>query len=163
MKQMTINKDSWHYKLATKFGGLNSYKHTDFCSYMRRVSLGFLALFGICLGFAFVAYLISSGSFFIYLRVTTGHWPKDGWYAPGCILDVIILGACVIIGIIAGVAILFDKRAKRMEEMLQKRRQADYAYYQEYGSYPVREPETHFIRDAYRAFKEKTCYRINVQ
>jgi hypothetical protein len=163
MKQMAINKNSWHYKVAAKFGGLNTYYHDDFCSYMRRVLLGCLALFGITLGCVIVAYLVSSGLFFIYLRLTSNHWPLAGWYAIGCMFDVCILFTCTIMGIIVGIAVLVEKRKERKQEERQKQREADYAYYDEHGSFPVREPQTHFIREAYAAFKEKTCYRINIE
>src|ERR1700692_1792902 len=100
MKEMEINKHSWHYKLASKFGGL-TYRHNDFCSYTRRVMLGMLALFGIALAFTLAVYLVASGSYFIYLRFALGHWPKEGWYAVGVFLDIVILTVIALLGTVA--------------------------------------------------------------
>jgi hypothetical protein len=162
MKEMEINKTSWHFKLASKFGGLNTRRHDDFCSYTRRVLLAFLALFGIGLGIAFAAYLVSSGLFFLYLRFTLGHWPKEGWYAVGCFFDAILLVVAFLFGLIALIAYLFEQRKIRHERLAEEQYSADQAYYEEHGVYPVRAVQTHILRDMYRAFKEKTCYRIKL-
>jgi len=162
MKEMEINRGSWHYKLAKKFGGL-TYHHDDFCSYTRRVLLGMLSLFCLTLLATLAVYMVTSGAYFIYLRFALGHWPKEGWYAVGVFIDVVILLVCAIIGIIAGGAWWFERAKDTREERRHQQRVADEEYYARHGSYPVREPETHFIRDSYRAFKEKTCYRITLE
>jgi hypothetical protein len=162
MKVMQINRDSWHFKLAKKFGGLNTYKHDDFCSYTRRVLLGSLALFGCLLVAVLAAYLVSSGVFFVYLRVTLGHWPKDGWYAIGGMFDAIILMVCAIFGGLIGVGILVEKRIEYKKEQAAIQECADDAYFDKHGVYPTREVKRSFVKEAYASFKEKTCYRLNI-
>jgi hypothetical protein len=162
MKEMQINRNSWHFKLAKKFGGLNTYKHDDFCSYTRRVLLGALALFGCLLIAVLAAYLVSSGVFFVYFRVTIGYWPKTGWYAVGAIFDLIILIVAGIFGGIIGAGLLVEKRIEHNNELKLIQQREDEDYYHEHGIYPTREVKRSFIKEAYASFKEKTCYRLKI-
>lgn len=165
MKEMAINTASWHYWVAKKLGKFNENKHLDFCAYVRRFLLGVLhgAFIGVLIGVA--AYLVASLVFFTYLFIVTGHLPKEGWYGVGIMLDAIIGG---VIGILALACLLFfitEKTKEWVRESREERRQAQYlaaeAYYKEHGKYP--EVQNGFLTEAYRTFKQKTCYRLRVE
>lgn len=43
MKPLIFNKDSWHYRIASKYGNFDP-KNSDICSYGRRIFLGLLMI-----------------------------------------------------------------------------------------------------------------------
>jgi hypothetical protein len=165
MKEMAINKASWHYWVATELGGFKPKKHLDFCAYVRRFLLGMLGAFVLsCIG-AFILYLVASLLFFGYLFITTGHIPKEGWFGVGIMLDAIIGGVIAVFAVVIALAVGVERLKEYLRETKKARQHEQYlaaeAYYQEHGKYP--EVQDGFLTEAYRSFKQKTCYRLRVE
>lgn len=95
MKEFQLQKDSWHFKLATKFSIMNKYESdTTMCRYFWSVVLGgfviaLLSGLAIC-GLTFVGVLIYSW----YLFFTT--WEINGGVQVTIVIAIItsIIAAC---------------------------------------------------------------------
>lgn len=70
----SVNKNSWHYHLATEYGNFNNGKEeSDFCSYSREVIKGFLmTLVAIGIGSA-IGFLYLDLALWTYFCIHTGH------------------------------------------------------------------------------------------
>lgn len=165
MKEMAINKASWHYWVAKELGGFKASKHLDFCAYVRRFLLGMLGALALsCIG-ALILYMVVSLAFFCYLFITTGHLPKDGWYGIGIMFDAIIGGVIGVFAAVIALAVGVEKLKEYVKKSNDARRHERYlaaeAYYEQHGKYP--EIQDGFLTEAYRTFKQKTCYRLRVE
>lgn len=73
MNEIEINKDSWHYRLATYYSwSKSSYRMNDLCTYITNVSKGF---FVVSISTAFISFILSSINVFligVYVAVTQG-------------------------------------------------------------------------------------------
>lgn len=150
MKPLKFSKNSWHYKVATKFGGLEAWGDLDFCEYVRSVLLGifllsmiaiicFAGLFALADWMAWVSAMIITGS-----MIT----PSE----PATIITACWVIAFIIIGCVYGSRIYDNrKEARRLEA---------FKAWQAGGEYIPTQPG--FITMAYRTLKEKTCFRVEL-
>lgn len=158
MKTLEFSKKSWHYLIATKLGPLHEHHEvTDFCRYVRAVIFG--SLWGLCILIVGAVVLYALGDFLGWLVVSAINWQ---FVQPSLAVQIILmLLACV--GIIAGAAVLvfglyFGVKISR--EHLHER-----AYQKRYGdgSKEYVPPPPGFIESAWKTFKDKTCFRVELK
>lgn len=144
MKQHTLNKDSWHFRLAN-FGDRRVWAddEIDICYYIRKVFGGataFLALVIFAIIFVVIfGYGYITGAIWLYECISTGVW-----VAPNPVAG-LTLGATVVLGLALGWVIMLD-HINRVR--LNARHDGK-----------ITEPS--FVSLAYSKFKSKTCFRIN--
>lgn len=152
MKPFTINKNSWHYKLANNFGGgVRSFnddhhpeRNTDFCSYFWKVFFGAFWFTIICILGAFLTGCVADFGAWVGAMIVTGHLIQPG---SGALVVVAFLVLVLIGCIVAG--------ADKLKEV---RRNAQYEA-EKLGL--IDESEPGFIKMTYRKFKDKTCVQLN--
>ena len=138
MKTITIDKNSWHYRLLDK---LDFYVAPDICSYTRKV-LGALFLVGLMACFSL--YILGAlTNIAIWLVVCLQHsvWFQPEPWALGT--TIAVLGFVFIIGIVLGAVWIAETNTKRKI----RRRNNN-------------EPDG-FVTEAYKSFKDKVCYRVD--
>jgi hypothetical protein len=152
MKPFKIERDSWHFNLATRYGFLNKYDFSeeypednpDFCKYVRSVFAGFalctaiIAMCSILLG-AFV--LLPILSIIVYFEYGYLIDPELLW------MTAVIIPSLIVASIFLN------------EEAIENRRKARYQKYLREKTEP---PEPSFSQLLYKKFKEKTCFKIEV-
>jgi hypothetical protein len=148
MKSLTFKKDSWHYKAAMFV--FDSWQiPNDLCGYVRHVIWGglmFILLMSFCAALACgVGYLLCMWLHWLFQMISTMSFiaPSDEAVIVNVILGVIAACGAAILAIKLIVDYKNDMRQKRYEE----------GYV---------EPEPGFLRVAYRSFKDKTCFKINL-
>lgn len=156
MKEVNFSKNSWHWRLANTYGNAKTrydyktetYKYEgDICSYTRSVLWGILGALVVTAALGIVAASIANFGAWVVAGIVMGSWVK---------LD--LLGAIIIavVCVAALVALVFylttehEKWKRRRWELRHKR-----AFLEE------EKPEG-FVKAAYRKFKDKTCFRIEV-
>lgn len=141
----TLRRDSWHYWLAKKWGGLNYWEGhdvLDICTYSRKVAKGlFLFTFWSIVAFIFgIAYLVGGYDFFACLLN-----PVCSETPPSSMLFLAINGFVACIFALACCGILINK-------------------YREYRyEHPVDKKDPSFLTLWYRKFKEKTCFIVSFE
>lgn len=146
MKEFKLNKNSWHFKLATKFGGLDKHDtETNICRYFWK---------GIVLGSAFITFLagVASGVLFI-LGGVVYHWYllfTTGVLESGVVIS---LGLALVAGIVYICKVYLEHRSDKRRALARAKREAESA-----GTYV--EPEPGFVKQVYTSFKQKTCHKI---
>lgn len=136
MKTLTVNRNSWHYKLA-KLGGRDVYYETDICSYTRRVMFGVvLAILATAAGIGAI-YLLVDIVLGLGFSIWYGVWLMN---APGEIALMVV----AILSFSAGVIFSIEKVSQAWRR--HKRNQYD------------REPG--FVGQAYQSWKHKYCTKI---
>jgi hypothetical protein len=152
MKAFKIDRNSWHFNLATRYGFLNSYDfdkefpedNPDFCKYVQSTIAGF----GLCI--AIIAMLAAIGFVMTVLPIII----LTAYFQYGALIDAEFL---FIVGVI-WVALIFGT-VYLSEKSMEKRRNAKYQKYLRDKTTP---PEPSFSQLLYKKFKEKTCFRIEV-
>ena len=153
MKPFKINRDSLHFRLATKYGHLSvsdfdsRYPECvpDFCNYVRAV-LGGLFL---CIGIILLLSIL--GMVFIVLPILNliVYLQHEQLIDP----DLIIV-AVFVYSLLGGLAFWCN------EDAIEKRRVKRYEKYQLEKDGVA--PDPSFVQLCYKKFKEKTCFRIEV-
>lgn len=148
MKTFNLKKDSWHWWIATTFGGHETYDtESNICSYSRRVVLGSLlfalAVF-ICLGLTasvgdLLAWVIVGLQHGFLANLGLGMWA--GLLLSG--IAVLAAGACVVAGIN-----MYGYKAK---QFVNAPKEISPGLYKD---------RFHVIW--WRSFKDKTCAHINI-
>lgn len=149
MKTFNLNKKSWHFWLATRFGVMDKYeKDTNFCRYFWSTVLG---------GFVFsmLTAVVGVATYFV-------GWIVYSWYqffATGFTMNEGVK-VTLIIGALAAIAYALKLLFAFLEKRRRAKREAYYAIERakEEGTYV--EPEPGFLKQAYRSWKEKTCYKV---
>lgn len=135
MKILNLRKNSIHFRLA-KFGGFNSYSSQDFCTYLKKVTVGTSKLAGWIFGIIIAS--ASAGNFLAWLLVSikfgTIHIPQDAL----SILFTVVLMA-IVISAICGLLLLCIVFAMHIA---------------------VNAKFDSFIPEAYRTLKNKTCVKV---
>lgn len=146
MKEFKLNKNSWHFKLATKFGGLDKYDtETNICRYFWK---------GIVLGSAFIAFLAGVISLVLFaLGGIVYHWYLLFTTGVVKIGVVFTLLAILTIGIGYIIKVYHEHRSDKRRALERAKREAERA-----GTYV--EPEPGFVKQVYTSFKQKTCHKI---
>ena len=150
MKTLNFNKKSWHYWFAK----MGDYDHSrpDFCHYVRSALMGMF--FSAVISVFVAAAIYGTGDFIAWIiaMITTGLWfnlvPDLGAFVIG--------GTLIFAGTIAGLVGFSAFREKRRRAHFQKLQDAI-----RNGKQLV-EPTPSFIVTAYRTFKDKTCFKINL-
>lgn len=145
MKAITLNKKSWHYRLATTYGPFNKYdrwgdfdySRMNICDYVRSVFIGllFVVLITLILG-AFAAIVADFGA----------------WVIAMISIEQLILpeaGAILVSGIICGILMFAAIRGIVIgtKKLINRFAVPDYN-------------DDSFIGSAYESFKNKICFTI---
>lgn len=145
MKPFNLKKNSWHFWLAKKCGGLDYWEGhdvLDICTYSRKVLKGlfvflFLSLFAFMFG---IAYLVGGYDLFVCLLN-----PVCSEAPPTSMLFLVINGIIAFIFTLACGAVGVEK-------------------YREYRyTHPVDNKDPSFLTLWYRKLKDKTCVLINLE
>ena len=133
MEKIKINRDSWHYKIADAFD--TAYKCDDICSYNRKIIKNLIAFAILAtLGIAVLA-SISQALVGLVFALIYGLDILTPWSEAVLIVVSVFLGSLSVV--MVGNSI------------------ADYFYYRK-----QEKKKDMFLSEAYRAFKEKYCARI---
>jgi hypothetical protein len=136
MQTITLNKNSWHYRLATKYQD-NKYPSENFCEYFWAVVKGFFAA---VLIYVVISILIGGVlDFLIWSFVCLNY----GYITPNP-FSLVIVFALSWLGIIFLAAYFKDKKQERLR----------------LSEVPVK---ISFFTLAYGKFKEKTCVKIEFE
>lgn len=156
MKEVKFSQNSWHWRLAHTYGNARTrYDYEtetdkyegDICSYTRSVLLGALAALLLTAVLGIIAASIANLGAWVVAGIIVGSWVK---------LDP--LGAIIIaIAIVAALAALLIYASVEHEKWKRKRWERKH----ERAMFEEEKPET-FVQAAYRKFKDKTCFRVEV-
>lgn len=160
--KLELDRKSWHYRLAADYPphALKSYDlvNQDICSYTRAVLRGLLFAFGITMVLGFVGSCVASFLAWLIVALQYNMLIEDNGLA---LIGFMFVSAGIIATILLGI---FSWREDRKYAARQKRREYYEAYYKEHGYYPDEAPEAakkpSFIVEAYKAFKQKYCLRV---
>lgn len=153
MKTLKFNKKSWHYWVATKFGPLGDWKtNTDFCAYVRAVMVGsiwlsMLVVLGMGIlycGFEWVRWVIAC--------LEAGHLLKLAEMSPA-MLFMMIIGIVATVALVLGTIWGWVQLQVYMRQRAKVKRSHTNAYV---------EPPPSFIHQAYLTWKEKTCFKVEL-
>jgi hypothetical protein len=141
VKTLNFNKNSWHYRLATKVGDFDE-EDGDFCSYVRNVTLGvFLS-----------AMMVTMISIILYAIGREFYAAYTCWFTPVCTFGNFEKAVALTVAIAAGVVFTIfmlvwnsNRRRRIREEIYLGRRMA---------------PQPGFVKTAYKSIKEKTCFKV---
>lgn len=136
MKQLTLNKNSWHFLVATKMGGYNDrYDDSDICSYSRKIASGLLRL-GFCgLLIAMIGFIMFHTLFGIWFSIMFGTFFFTSLGMVG--VGFIVLAVQIVV-------------VSKVLGYLQNRSTST-----EYRNRP-----DGFIKHAYKSWKEKFCVQV---
>lgn len=153
MKTETVNVNSWHYRLATTYGPVSTWRlargEADFCSYLRGVFLGLLLVFFItAMGSILTVGLIGMPMIYVVSSIL-----ELGWHFPPAEVGIFLVFdlAIAIFGFFMWFHLSgnFAKTVNAVIIALGKNATEKYV-----------EKEPGFVSLAYRKFKEKTCFRL---
>ena len=140
--KLTFNINSWHYHLATFYGGMSSCNCIDLCTYIRRIILGFVITIIITLLLSAVLYLlIVNPMIYLWISFKVGSLLSIG--NDSLMIAAIILymmGILVLLIIVLSHIIRYSSRI---------------------GSRTIEAPLFNGVREVYRSIKEKYCPLIN--
>lgn len=149
MKTLTFKRDSWHFWIATRLGRFTYYRRgpnsTDFCEYIRAVLLCCLLGFVFLLVACFLLFCLSDTFVWLYNCYRVGHFFDPG--KSGAAFILMILGVVVFLGICAGIAYSILWLAVKSVD-----RQSTNT-----GAPPS------FISKAYESFKDRVCFRVELE
>lgn len=151
MKSLNFNRESWHFKVATKWGGFPKwFETTNICEYSRAVVKGsFLALAN-----GLLALVAIVGSLY-WVAITIAWWTAGivtGVFIeePGPIVLSMIVGGA---GLIAGGTYLIHKVMVWNDvRKMNKSNEARIAH---------PKPDS-FVKKAWRSWMDKTCVRVTI-
>jgi len=152
MKTLNFNKNSWHFKLATKLGGYEApflYEcsngdsfmagdSADICTYSKCVAFSLFLVAIITTALVFVSTLVIHALLGIYFSISTGQWFFSEFGESGIIL----------FGIAVLLAGLYSA-SQKFSNYREKNRHKPKSY----------KPDT-FLDNAYKAWKNKFCVPI---
>lgn len=151
MKSLSVNKNSWHYKLAKQGGYISAYDElSDICSYSRKVLMSaLLHLFLVVLGIGVTAFLsvvivdtLFSIGFSLYYGAYIFTAAGEAGTAVSCM---VIMGYGVYLS------------CNRIDNWFKRRR--DIAYENRFNP---KQPDG-FLKTLYKSYKEKYCVRIQFE
>lgn len=145
MKQLKINKKSWHYELA-KIGCSPftvEFQVSDFCSYTRKVVRGFFCALAIIALVSIVSYFMIAQPLMYAISGFDSLFLKDN--------DIIRIGA-VLWGLVTFIVV-----AAVIGTWSEKRKNLKAQQEHEHPSTPG------FLTIWYRTIKEKTCFKVDFE
>ena len=135
---MEINKKSWHYRLATAYGPMSTYRdELDICRYIRSVLIGSLIA---CIVASGLGSAIASISVFVMHVLMLDGNIEDPIAVAGLFLVIIL------------VTILSVVAATEVKEYVER----NYVFKKKEAT--LKKPG--LLKMAYRRFKEKTCFYV---
>lgn len=140
MKEFEINTKSLHYRLATVYGGYDSYyRGSDICSYTRHIMMGLLGILCLIILLSFLSFALFD------IVVGTIFSIIAGMFIMGPIGQIllIIMTAIIITFLLAGMVSVIKNKY--------------YEYKNKKNSAP--EPDG-FIKTAYKSWKDKYCIKV---
>lgn len=153
MKSLVMTRDTWHYKVATKFGPHDSYdSNGTFCEYFWGVMGGLmkLAIAAIAAIIAGIAILVPTGDLVawsvVFMQYGTSVHVHD-WVEQIADIYVVALVDCLVIAVVL-VWMILEGRYQEYKHLKAKRSQ------------DCPEMKTSFLRAAYTKLREKTCVRL---
>lgn len=155
MKNVQIDKNSWHYELYSAWGSgwsnQKTYDTTDICHYMRHFSLGVLfCLFVIALG-------VVAGMLLLDPIISFGLWAITDLPIFGFFHEVMFAFGCfgyILIAFVYGI----EYTVRFCRDILQRRKKQELE-----NMLNGVEPNSSFISLLslkYKAFKDKVCYTV---
>lgn len=147
MKSLNFNRDSWHYKVATRWGGMPEwFEDTNICDYTRAVMKGLLgALLLATLAFALLYWAADTIAWWIAMLVT-GVFIEE----PGPIILTGLTAFAIVVSSLSYALHRFSEwKLKRDEEKAGA------------AKHTPRKPDS-FVKKAWRSWKDKTCVRVTL-
>lgn len=149
MKAFELSHDSWHMKLAnfgkSEWSRIDEGDRIDFCSYSRRVMWGAILSAGAILGATAVVGWIGFSI-----------WNVIAWFIYGTAImfptGMFLIGTGTIVGIIAifgAKQYVSDKISDKIDDIKRQHR--------------IQNKQPGFFKLAYRKFKDKTCFMLEVK
>jgi len=136
MKTFALNKNSWHYRLASEYGGLHRWQDsTDICSYTKEIFKGLFILALMLVAVAVVSQLVVHLVLGIGFSIYAGMWIGSDWAWAAATILVVAVGYIVILLAFS----LTCKGGKIAKETISN---------------------TEFFKVAYSSWKDKYCARI---
>lgn len=158
MKEVKFSQNSWHWRLAGFYGNAEMrYNYEteterydgDICSYIRSMLYG---LFRVVVLTAILGLLAASlGNF--------GAWVVAG-FMTGTFIKIDALGSIImILTAVVALMVVFFFCISKFENWKQARRKRKH---EQLALEKLEEQPESFMRAAYRKFKDKTCFRVEV-
>lgn len=147
MEPKVFSKNSIHWRLASHYGPLEYYEtNTDICRYTRAVLRGLVAV----IFFTFVLGAIAAG-LVLPVAYVAACMSVGIWFPPGP--EVLIMPAIIVaLALMAGYLFLKSWwEDKKIEQMKAEKAQG----------VPTKSPSA--WTEMYRAFKQKTCFKVQIQ
>ena len=153
MKEVKFSQNSWHWRLAKTYGNAKTrYDYEtetdkyegDICSYTRSVMWGILGALVVTAVLGIVAASIANFGAWVVVGFLVGSWVK---LDP---LGAIIIGIMIVVAL--GALVIY---ACANYEKWKRKRKYKRAMFEE------EKPEG-FVKAAYRKFKDKTCFKVEV-
>lgn len=147
MYTVNFSKKSWHYHLATatlfKLQAFEDIESTDICSYIRRVFLGSLLFFVFIVAMVTILAPVADAIAWVAAMIATGGYvTPDPVLQAGMVLSttIIIVATCVF-GVPKGIDMFREMRDNRE---------------------PLSKKPDGFLKQCYRKFKDKTCFKVEL-
>lgn len=146
MKALNFNRDSWHYKVATEWGGMPKwFEDTNICEYSRAVMKGIAGLLLLtAAAFGLLYWVADTIAWWIAMLVTGVFIEEPG---PIVLTGVTIIGTVSVVG---------GYLLTRLQWWLEDRRRN-----KSNNGYTQQKPDS-FVKKAWRSWKDKTCVRVTL-
>lgn len=156
MKEVKFSQNSWHWRLANTYGNARTrYDYEtetdkyegDICSYTRSVLLGALGALVLTAVLCLIAACFANFAAWIAAGIVSGGWVAlDG---AGAAFIALVVFVCAMAG-----ALYLSSEYEGWKYRRRMRKQ-------EQAMVEEEKPEG-FVKAAYRKFKDKTCFRVEV-
>jgi hypothetical protein len=106
VKSLILNKKSWHYWIATEFGGLYRWHNsTDICEYTKSIFIGFCVMALAAGAFLFFSELVVNLVLCSVFSLIAGSWLGGHWAELALVLIAAAAGTAVVMfGLVAATA-----------------------------------------------------------
>lgn len=143
MKTFKLSNKSWHYHIVKTYSSLDEWflnRGVDFCEYLRALIAGILAIILIILGASIVL------SILLYPLISIVAQFDIGFHIPDDFTIIILITESIALSVFGVVLYAHDKSRNIYKRKRQK----------------VVECDPGFYTLAYRKFKEKTCFKVEI-
>lgn len=150
MESKNFSLNSWHWRLVSGVGTLRGAEYvesgetfsTDICTYIRAVIKALIAVAITTLLALGIVFITAHGIAYLAAIILNGALVEPNFHA------VVFMVSAVVIGSILGLTYLHEKYREWKDE-------------RDYAKIASPKPDS-FVTAAYRKFKDKTCFRVNV-
>lgn len=118
MKPYELSRNSWHFKIATKYGGFRcktvwgeEYTHLDFCDYLQSVIWAVLKLALAVAILVFFGFCVYDLGLWVYESIQAGQFVTAEGRLAGMMLIVLffLVSGALLIGVFGGLLLLVSK------------------------------------------------------